>query len=283
MTFQIYRNLLSVQTCTASLLLGLFGLAGLAHAAEAVIAVAANFAVPAQRLATVFAQGSTHSARISVGSTGTLYTQIINGAPIDLFLAADQQRPARLEQNGFAVAGSRFTYARGRLVYVASAARPLPAAFADADSGSPQHESDQNIELLAAALGSEHIRRIAIANPKLAPYGLAAQQTLLKLGLARKPPLVMGENVGQTLALIATGNVVTGFVALAQLRADAESSAYLRPQYWLVPGSLHAPIAQDGVLLPRAAANPAALEFTTFLRSEQARQLIERFGFLVAS
>lgn len=198
---------------------------------------------------------------VVAGSSGKLYAQIANGAPFDVFLSADQERPGRLEKEGLAVAGSRFTYATGRLT------------LWSAEPGRVGRDG-------AATLRRGEFRRLAIANPALAPYGAAAKQALEKLGLwdRFKDRIVMGETIGQAHAMVASGNAELGFVALSSVLSPRTETKGSR---WDVPGDLHAPIRQDAVLLSRAAGNPAARGFLAFLRSEKARGLIESFGYSI--
>lgn len=236
-------------------------LADSAAADDAVVAVAANFAEVAERLEARFERDSGHSLTLVVGSTGKLYAQIANGAPFDAFLAADRERPERLEREGLAVAGSRFTYATGRLT--------LWSRDPGALDGDP-----------AAALGRRDLGLLAIANPALAPYGEAARQTLRSLGLweSVEGELVLGETVGQAYALVASGNAELGFVALSYVLSPRNR---IRGSRWDVPPGLHAPIRQDAVLLARAAGNPAALGFLEFLRGERAGAVIAAYGYAV--
>ena len=243
-----------------ALLLGLC-LTGPAAAAEAVIAVAANFAEVAERLEKDFEGASGHTLTLVVGSTGKLYAQIANGAPFDAFLSADEETPARLEKEGKAVAGSRFTYATGRLTLWS----PEPGrVWSDG----------------AATLREGKFRRLAIANPELAPYGAAAKQVLEKLGLwgRFKDRIVMGETIGQAHAMIASGNAELGFVALSSVLSPRNETKGSR---WDVPSDLYAPLQQDAVLLARAAGNPAAQGFLDFLRSAKAKALSESYGYRV--
>ena len=242
------------------LALGTVGLLGVAPArAEVVqVAVAANFAAPAKALAEVFARTTGHEAKLSFGATGAFYTQIKNGAPFDVLLAADAERPARLENEGDAVPGSRLTYATGRLVLWS--ARP---GFVD-DRGE--------------VLKSGGFNKIAIANPKNAPYGAAAVQAIEKLGLtaALQPKLVTGESIGQTYNFVATGNAELGFVALAQV---LEGGKLKSGSMWVVPAQYHAPIIQDAVILKRAANNPAAKAWMELLKTPQSKALIRSYGY----
>lgn len=239
----------------ASCALALTG--GHAIAAEARVAVAANFAAPAKALAVRFEAETGHRVVVSVGSTGKFASQIAAGAPFDVFLAADDATPRRLVAQGLAVAGTQATYAVGRLVLWSR-----DPARVDADG---------------RVLGRRDWQRLAIANPRLAPYGAAAMQVLSARGLADAvaPRLVTGDSVAQAWQFVATGNAEIGFVALAQVR-EGEGSA------WRVPASLHDPIRQDAVLLARGRDKPAALAWLRFLRGAEARAMIAGFGYETA-
>ena len=230
----------------------------LARADVVQVAVAANFTAPARALAEVFARTTGHEAKLSFGATGAFYTQIKNGAPFDVLLAADNERPARLEKEGDTVAGSRFTYATGQLVLW---------------SAKPGFVDDQG-----AVLKGGHFGKIAIANPKNAPYGAAAVEAMEKLGLAAtlQPKLVTGESIGQTFNFIATGNAELGFVALAQV---LEGGKLKSGSMWVVPAQYHAPIIQDAVILKRAANNPAAKAWMELLKTPQSKALIRSYGY----
>ena len=232
----------------------------LARADVVQVAVAANFTAPARALAEVFARTTGHEARLSFGATGAFYTQIKNGAPFDVLLAADDERPARLEKEGDTVAGSRFTYATGQLVLW---------------SAKPGLVDDEGAELKHGQFG-----KIAIANPKNAPYGAAAVEAMNKLGLAAtlQPKLVTGESIGQTFNFIATGNAELGFVALAQV---LEGGKLKSGSMWVVPAQYHAPIIQDAVILNRAASNPAAKAWMELLKTPQSKALIRSYGYEV--
>jgi len=232
-----------------------------ARAGEALVAVAANFAEVVEELETMFEEASGHSLTVTTGSTGKLYAQIRNGAPFDVFLAADQARPERLAAEGDAAPGSRFTYAIGQIVLWS------PDAGAVAADG---------VETLEGA----DFDNLAIANPDLAPYGLAAKQTLQHYGLwdALADRIVMGQNIGQTFSMVATGNAPLGFVAKSYVLSPRNDQPGSR---WDVPTEAYEPIRQDAVMLKRAADNPAAQAFADFLRSDQARPVIERFGYAV--
>ena len=230
----------------------------LARADVVQVAVAANFTAPARALAEVFARTTGHEAKLSFGATGAFYTQIKNGAPFDVLLAADDERPARLEKEGDTVAGSRFTYATGQLVLW---------------SAKPGLVDDEGAVLKHGQFG-----KIAIANPKNAPYGAAAVEAMNKLGLAAtlQPKLVTGESIGQTFNFIATGNAELGFVALAQV---LEGGKLKSGSMWVVPAQYHAPIIQDAVILKRAANNPAAKAWMELLKTPQSKALIRSYGY----
>ena len=229
------------------------------QAANALLAVAANFSEAAEKLQLEFARISDHEITITSGSTGKLYAQIVNGAPFDVLLAADRERPQRLLQEGHAEPGSGFTYAVGRLTLWS----PVPGKIA-ADG--------------RETLRDAHFRSLAVANPALAPYGAAAKESLLSLGVweALEGKIVMGENVGQAQALVATGNAELGLVALSGVSSVRNRQSGSR---WDVPAELHAPIRQDAVLLRHGAANPAARAFISYLQSAGARAIIRSFGY----
>jgi molybdate transport system substrate-binding protein len=226
------------------------------HAAEVLVAVAANFAQPMQRIAERFQATTGHAAKVAVGSTGRLYSQIVAGAPYELLLAADDETPARLVAEGRALAVNRYTYAIGQLVLW---------------SAQPGLVDPQG-----AVLGGEGFRHLAIANPKLAPYGAAALAVLQARGLAERlaPKLVTGDSIAQAFQFVSTGNAQLGFVALSQV-AEAGGSS------WRVPQGLYPEIRQDLVLLKSGEANPAAQALLRFLREPATRQLIASFGYLV--
>jgi len=231
---------------------------GQALAAEVSVAVAANFTAPMQKIAQAFEQDTGHKAVLSFGSTGKFYAQIKNGAPFDLLLAADDETPARLEKEGLAVAGARFTYATGRLALWSQ--RP---GFVD-DKG----------EVLRAG----HFDKLAIADPKLAPYGAAAVEVMTRLGLYQSlsAKLVQGESIGQTYQFVATENAALGFVALSQVFADGRLT---QGSAWVVPQNLHAPLQQDAVLLLKGKDKAAAQALFNYLKTERAQTIIRSFGY----
>lgn len=230
----------------------------LASAAEATVAVAANFAEPIKAIAAVLGKTTGHTIRVSLGPTGGLYTQIKNGAPFDVFLAADTERPEMLEKDGLAQPGSRFTYAVGKLVLW---------------SARPGRVDDQGAVLKAADLG-----KVAIANPKTAPYGAAALEAMEKLGLqaALAPRLVQGESIGQTFNFVKTGNADVGFVAMAQV---LQGGRLKEGSMWVLPQALYQPIRQDAVLLKKGADNEAAKALLKLLQSPNVKDLIRSYGY----
>lgn len=243
----------------SSLLLAL-AIAAPASAGPVAVAVASNFSRTAEELGRQFSKSSKAEVTFSAGSSGKLYAQIENGAPFDVFLSADNERPAQLEQKGLAVAGSRFTYAYGRLVLW---------------SVDPQLKGKD----CRAALSAGQFRHLAIANPKTAPYGVAALAVLEKLGLTPEKlgeRLVQGENISQTLQFVATGSAELGFVALSQIRGGEAPAGTCQ---WEVPSDQHAPIEQQAVLLKRSEKNADAARFLHFLRSDPARKLIVEQGY----
>lgn len=228
------------------------------QAAEVSVAVAANFAAPMAQIATAFEQDTGHKAVLSLGSTGKLYAQIRNGAPFHVFLSADQETPARLEQDQQVVPGSRFTYAVGRLVLWSRQSALV----------------DERGEVLRQG----RFERIAMADPRLAPYGAAAVQVMDRLNVRRalQGRLVQGENIATAFQWVHTGSATLGFVALSQVMVDgkiAQGSA------WVVPTTMHTPLRQDAVALNAGQGNPAAAALLTYLKSERARSIMRAFGY----
>jgi molybdate transport system substrate-binding protein len=221
-----------------------------AHADEVLVAVAANFTAPMQKIAPLFEKDTGHQARFSFGATGAFYAQIKNGGPYQVLLSADDETPFKLEQEGIAVPGTRFTYATGRLVLWSK-----QAGFVDSKGD---------------VMRSGKFQRLALANPKLAPYGAAAIETINKLGLLKdlQPKFVQGDNIAQTFQL--------GFVALSQVYADGKLT---QGSAWVVPSVFHKPIQQDAVMLVSGKNNPAALAFMAYLKSEKAKVVIQSFGY----
>ena len=233
-------------------------LAGAAHADTVSVAVAANFTAPMQKIAAEFAKDTGHKAELSFGATGKFYAQISNGAPFGVLLAADDTTPAKIAREGKGVADSRFTYAVGKLVLWS--------------------KQDGYVDAQGAVLKTGKFQHVAIANPKLAPYGLAAEQTLTQLGLLEQIKLkfVQGENIGQTYQFAATGNAELGFVALSQVMEDGKIKS---GSAWLVPSSMHEPIRQDAIVLNTAKDNAAAKALMDYLRGDKARAIITSYGY----
>ena len=244
--------------CRGLRLLAVLMLSSPLHAGEVQVAVAANFTAPMQAIAQAFEQHSGHQVVAAYGATGQLYAQMQHGAPFDVFLSADASTPAKLEVQGQGVRGSRFTYAIGRLVLWSAA----PGYLDGSD----------------AVLRANQFRYLAIADPKTAPYGLAATQVLAQLGLteAVQNKLVTGQSIGKALHFVASGNAELGFVAMSQVYQDGQLKS---GSAWVVPAALHAPIKQDAVLLETGADNPAAAAFLTFLQGEQATKIIQSYGY----
>jgi molybdate transport system substrate-binding protein len=227
-------------------------------AAEVHIAVAANFTAPMKVMAQAFERETGHRARVSYGATGQFYAQIKNGAPFAVLLAADESTPARLVQEGLAVKDSGFTYAQGRLLLWS-----LQPNLVDAKG---------------AILRSSQIGKVAIANPKLSPYGAATMQVIESLGLtaALEPKLVQGSHIGQAYQFVSSGNAPLGFIALSQVMVNGKITA---GSGWLIPANLHSPIRQNAVLLRTGANNAAAKAFLNFLQTDQAKAMIRSFGY----
>ncbi|MDR2207748.1 MAG: molybdate ABC transporter substrate-binding protein [Azoarcus sp.] len=235
-----------------------FGFAHAAQAGEVIVAVAANFIAPMQTLAAGFEQETGHKAVLSSGGTGQFYAQIKNGAPFDVFLAADSATPARLEAEGGAIPGSRFTYAIGALV------------LWSAKEGFVDNKGD--------VLTKGVFTHLSIADPEKAPYGAAAVETLRKLGKydTLRSKFVMGNNIAQAHQFVASGNAELGFVAFSQIYKDGKLTG---GSAWIVPENLHEPIRQDAVLLTKGRDNPAAHALLQFLKGPKAAAIIESCGY----
>lgn len=247
-------------TCLLPVLLSaLMGASVGARADEVSVAVAANFTAPMKTIAADFEKETGHKLVASYGATGKFYAQIKNGAPFEVLLSADDETPARLIKESAAVAGSAFTYAVGKLVLWS----PKPAIVDGAG------------EVLKKA-GFDHI---ALANPKTAPYGAAAIDTMKALGVlgTLEPKFVVGENITQTYQFVSTGNALLGFVALSQVLVDGKIAG----SYWLVPGKMYAPILQDAVLLNKGQSKPAAEALLKYLKTDKAKAVIKTFGYTV--
>lgn len=241
------------------LLTSILLLSAVGHAEVATIATAANFRTTLNTLAPEFEARTGHSLVMVSGSTGQLYAQILNGAPFDVFLAADQDRPRLLEASPQAVAGTRITYATGRLAIVA-------------------RDEALILDTAGKTLSQAGIHKLAIANPAVAPYGVASKQVFRTLGIEDDQfgVTVLGENVAQVMTMVKTGNAELGLVALS-LAIFGNSADH--PQYLGVPGDLHDPVRQDAVLLSHGTNNPAARAFMAFLVSPDGRRIIEASGY----
>ena len=233
---------------------------GAAQAGEVQVAVAANFAGPMERIAAAFQRDTGHKAILASGATGKFYAQIRNGAPFEVLLAADDATPARLDAEGRVVAGSRFTYATGRLVLWSA--------------------REGVVDANGAVLRTASYRHLAIANPKTAPYGAAAIATLDKLGLGAsvRPRIVQGENIAQAWQFASSGNAELGFVAQSQ---DWRDGKFTSGSGWIVPAAMHAPIRQDAALLKKGAGNPAAQALLRYLKTDKAKDMIRAYGYEV--
>ena len=234
----------------------LFGVA--AQAGEVTVAVAANFTAPMQKIALAFEQDTGHKAQLAFGATGKFYAQIKNGAPFAVLLAADDETPARLEKEGLAVAGARFTYATGRLALWS--------------------KSPNLVDEKGEVLRSNSFNKIAIADPKLAPYGMAAMEVIYKLGVQANvvPKLVQGESIGQTYQFVSTENAQLGFVALSQISIDGRIT---QGSAWVVPQSMYTPLKQDAVLLNAGKDNMAAQALLKYLQGDKAKAIIRQYGY----
>lgn len=232
-------------------------LGGVAVAGETKVAVAANFTEAAREIAARFKARTGHEATLSFGSSGQFYTQIANGAPYEVFLSADVERPRRVEAEGLAVAGSRFTYATGRLVLFS--------------------RTPGLVDGKGAVLAKGGFEKLAIADPKAAPYGQAAVETLSRLRLqdALRPKIVQGASITQAFQYVQTGAAELGFVALSQVINEKGGSR------WIVPAADHSPIEQQAVLLKTGQKSEAAKAFLAFLGSAEARAIIRRYGYEV--
>ena len=231
------------------------------HAAladEVQVAVAANFTAPIQAIAKDFEKDTGHKLVASFGATGQFYAQIKNGAPFEVFLAADDSTPAKLEQEKAVVPGSRFTYAIGKLAL-----------------WSPK---DGYVDAKGEVLKKGGFQHLSIANPKTAPYGLAATQVLDKLGLKDKlaGKIVEGQNIGQAYQFVSSGNAELGFVALSQIYKDGKVTA---GSAWIVPADLYEPIRQDAVILEKGKDNAAAKALVDYLKGPKAAAVIKAYGY----
>ena len=228
-----------------------------ALAADTQVAVAANFTEPAKAIAAAFQAKTGNTATLSFGSSGQFYTQISHGAPFEVFLSADADRPTQADKDGLSVPGTRFTYAVGKLVLYS--------------------KTPGLVDARGAVLKTGKFDKLAIADPALAPYGVAAVETMQKLKVYEvlQPKIVKGTSITQAYQFVQTGAAEVGFVALSQVINDPSGSR------WVVPDSDHSPIIQQAVLLKTGADDPVAKAFIAFLKGPQARTIIKRFGYEV--
>lgn len=228
------------------------------HAGEVSVTVAANFTAPMQKIAEEFEKDSGHKATLAFGATGKFYAQITNGAPFEVMLSADDETPSKLGKEGYAVASSQFTYAIGKLVLWSS--------------------RDGYVDDKGDVLRKGGFSHLAIANPKTAPYGAAAVQTMTKLGVLQnlQPSFVQGENISQTHQFVLTGNAELGFVALSQVFKDGKLTS---GSAWILPANLYEPLRQDAALLTKGANNPAAAALMKYLKGDKARSIIKSYGY----
>lgn len=241
-----------------ALLLAALLAASCARAGEVQVAAAANLARPIEKIAAAFARDTGHRAVVALGSTGKLYAQIRNGAPFEVLLGADEAIPRRLEAEGLALADTRFTYAIGRLVLWSAA--------------------EGVVDTRGAILRQPVQGKLAIADPRVAPYGAAAIATLKTMGVLEtwQPHLVQGESIAQAFQFVDSGNARIGFIALSQV---AELGRVARGSGWIVPPALYPPLTQDAVLLNPGANNPVAVAFLTYLRGNAARAILRNAGY----
>ena len=231
---------------------------GSAQAEEVQVAVAANFTAPLQAIAADFEKDTGHKLIAAYGATGQFYAQIKNGAPFEVFLSADDSTPQKLENEGDTVKGSRFTYAIGTLALWSA--------------------KDGYVDSQGKVLSDNQYQHLAIANPKAAPYGLAATQVLARLGLTDqvKAKIVEGQNITQAYQFVSTGNAELGFVALSQVYKNGKVSG---GSAWIVPGDMHDPIKQDAVILNKGKDNPAAKALVDYLKGPKAAAVIKSYGY----
>jgi molybdate transport system substrate-binding protein len=247
------RHIIAAAALAAALALG----AGVAAAAETQVAVAANFTEPAKEIAMAFKAATGHTATLSFGSSGQFYSQMAHGAPYEVFLSADADRPLAAERDGLGVTGTRFTYAIGRLVLYSKTPGLVDGA--------------------GAVLAGGKFNKLSIADPTAAPYGVAAVQTMQKLGVyaAVQPKIVKGSSITQAYQFVDTGAAELGFVALSQVINTPGGSR------WVVPAADHAPIDQQAILLYTGKDNAAAKAFLAFLRTPAAIAIIKKYGYEV--
>ena len=227
-----------------------------AQADTVAAAVAANFSAPMQAIAPLFAQATGHEAQLSFGATGKFYAQINNGAPFDVLLSADSSTPSKLAAEKKAVATSQITYAQGQLLLWSAQPGYVDGAGAVLKTGTWKH--------------------LALANPKLAPYGAAGQEVLQQLGVDATGRTVLGENIAQTYQFVASGNAQLGFVATSQVMKDGQLQS---GSAWVIPQALYSPIRQDAIVLEHGRNNPAAQALLDYLQTPAARAIMQAYGY----
>ena len=227
-----------------------------AQADTVAAAVAANFSAPMQAIAPLFAQATGHEAQLSFGATGKFYAQINNGAPFDVLLSADSSTPSKLAAEKAAVATSQITYAQGQLLLWSAQPGYVDGAGAVLKTGTWKH--------------------LALANPKLAPYGAAGQEVLQQLGVDATGRTVLGENIAQTYQFVASGNAQLGFVAAPQVMKDGQLQS---GSAWVIPQALYSPIRQDAIVLEHGRNNPAAQALLDYLQTPAARAIMQAYGY----
>mgnify|MGYP000284677607 CR=1 FL=1 len=234
-----------------------------AKAEEVTVAVATNFTAPMQKIAQAFEQDTGHKVLLAFGATGKFYAQIKNGAPFAVLLSADDETPARLEKEGLAIAGTRFTYAVGRLALW---------------SKNPFLVDDKGQVLLSNNTDKNNFKKLAIADPKLAPYGAAAIEVIERMGVIDKvrSKLVQGDSISQAFQFVMTENAELGFVALSQISIDGRIT---QGSAWVVPQNLYTPLKQDAALLSFGKDNAAAIALMKYMRTERAQTIIRSYGY----
>ncbi len=253
----IKANIMKLSKPLLLLLLCVLGMPLQVCADEVSVAVAANFTAPMQKISEEFEKSTGHKVVASYGATGQFYAQIKNGAPFEVLLAADDETPAKLVKEGLALGGSQFNYAIGKLVL-------WSAAEGIVDGG-------------GEVLKKGRFNHIALANPKIAPYGFAAVEAMKSLGVydGLQAKFVMAETITQAFQFVKSGNATLGFVALSQVLKDGK----IEGSYWMVPANLYQPIRQDAVVLEKGKGRPAVDAFMKYLRSEKAKMVIKSFGY----
>ncbi|MCX7898808.1 MAG: molybdate ABC transporter substrate-binding protein [Methylocystis sp.] len=234
----------------------------LARADEILVAIAANFTAPMQKIAEAFEKETGHKPLLVFGATGKFYAQIKNGAPFEILISSDMETPEKLVRDGLALGNTRYTYAIGKLVLWSAASGVI--------------DPDGDI------LRSGKFQHLALANPRVAPYGAAGQDVLKRLGVWEtvEPKIVQAENIAQAYQFVASGNAEIGFVALSQIIGP--NGKIETGSAWTPPVDLYAPIKQDAILLAPGADKPAARALVDYLKTDKARNIIRAYGYELA-